>query len=66
MVCPMKPQRPLPDVLTLKEAAKYLRLHPSTVYTLSQKKQLPVTKVGGQWRYLKSHLEQWLFHGGNA
>ena len=54
----------LPDVLTLKEAAKFLRLHPSTIYTLSQKKKLPVKRVGGQWRYSRTKLMEWIRSGG--
>ena len=54
----------LPDVLTLKEAAKFLRLHPSTIYTLSQKKKLPVKRVGGQWRYSRTRLSEWIKTGG--
>lgn len=56
----------LPEVLTHKEAAKFLRIHPMTLYVLSRAKKLPVRKMGGQWRYSRTRLEQWMYQGGNA
>ena len=52
------------DVMTLREAALYLRVHFSTLYKMAQQKQLPVTRVRGQWRFSRSRLAQWLGQGG--
>lgn len=37
-------------LMTVKEAAAYLRCHASTIYRLLRKEKLPGVKVGNQWR----------------
>jgi excisionase family DNA binding protein len=46
--------------MTIKEAAGYLRLNYMTVYKLAQKRSLPAIKVGGNWRFKKDILDDWL------
>lgn len=46
--------------MTAKEAAEYLRLNYMTVYKLAQKGKIPATKVGGNWRFKKDILDDWL------
>jgi excisionase family DNA binding protein len=48
------------DFLTTKEVAEYLRVNPYTVYRLVAQKKLPAFKVGAQWRFKRSVLNQWL------
>jgi excisionase family DNA binding protein len=47
------------EVLTLREAAAYLKLPVSTVYRLVEKRQLPGHKVGRQWRFHRSVIDDW-------
>ncbi|MDH3600357.1 MAG: helix-turn-helix domain-containing protein [Candidatus Tectomicrobia bacterium] len=47
-------------LLTAAEVAQHLRLHVETVYRLIQKASLPAVKVGGQWRFRVSEIDQWL------
>ncbi len=47
-------------LLTIEEAAKYLRLHPATVYRLARRQELPAGKVGKQWRLDRETLQRWL------
>jgi excisionase family DNA binding protein len=47
-------------ILTLEEAADYLRFHPSTVYRLARNGQLPARKIGKQWRFHREALDRWL------
>ncbi len=49
-----------PTLMTVEEAAQYLRLHPSTVYRLVRLRKLPAVKVGKQWRLDRETLEGWL------
>ncbi|MHB8894157.1 MAG: helix-turn-helix domain-containing protein [Candidatus Geothermincolia bacterium] len=49
-------KEPEQDVLTLDEAASYLRLHRRTVEAMLLKGALPGKKIGRQWRILKSEL----------
>ena len=46
-------------VLTLEEVASYLRVHPSTIYRLLKKKQLPAFKVGSDWRFNVESIDRW-------
>jgi excisionase family DNA binding protein len=47
------------NVLTLEEVASYLRVHPSTIYRLLKKKQLPAFKVGSDWRFNVESIDRW-------
>jgi excisionase family DNA binding protein len=48
------------DVLTLAEAAAYLRLPESDVLDLVRSQGLPGRIAGTQWRFLKSAIQAWL------
>jgi excisionase family DNA binding protein len=48
------------DVLTLAEAAKYLRVSVDDVLHAVEQQALPARRVGSDWRILKSALEEWL------
>lgn len=46
-------------VLTLEEVATYLRVHPSTIYRLLKKKELPGFKIGSDWRFNLESIDRW-------
>lgn len=46
-------------VLTLKEAADYLKVHPSTIYRLAKKRKLPAFHVGRDWRFSVEAIDNW-------
>lgn len=48
------------DLMTTKEAAEYLKLNYMTVYKLSQRGRIPASKIGGNWRFRKDLLDDWL------
>lgn len=48
------------DIMTVEECARYLKMSTSTIYKLSQEGKLPATKVGNQWRFRKTKIDQWL------
>lgn len=48
------------EILTLGEVSKYLKVDEQTIYRLSQQKRIPAFKVGGQWRYKKDAIIQWI------
>lgn len=50
----------LPDVLTLEEAAEYLRVSEPVVVELATKHELPGRKIGQQWRFHRQGLAEWL------
>jgi excisionase family DNA binding protein len=51
------------EVLTLAEAATYLRLHENDVVGLVHSQGLPGRLVGGEWRFLKTAIQLWLITG---
>ncbi len=46
-------------MLTVGEVADYLRVHPSTIFRLLKRKELPAFKVGGDWRFNMEEIERW-------
>ena len=53
-----RPQRT--QIMTLAEIAKYLGVHPMTVYRMLKTGRLPGFKLGRQWRTKKDLLDAWL------
>ncbi|MGB2799487.1 MAG: response regulator [Dehalococcoidia bacterium] len=48
------------DLMTVKEVAEYLKLNYMTVYKLAQKGRIPASKIGGNWRFKKDLLDEWI------
>jgi len=51
------------DVMTLQEVADFLRVHPNTVYRLARKGTLSAFKIGSDWRFHRSSIEEWMRRG---
>ena len=47
-------------VLTVDEAAEYLRIPKSSLYKLAQEGKIPCKKVGRHWRFHRSNIDIWL------
>jgi excisionase family DNA binding protein len=54
------------QIMTLKEVAKYLGLHPISIYRLIKTSDIPAMKIGGQWRFKKEVLDEWLAKQSNS
>jgi excisionase family DNA binding protein len=48
------------EVLTLAEAAAYLRVAEADLLQLVNQREVPARQIGGQWRILKPALQDWL------
>lgn len=46
-------------VMTMSEVAEYLRVHPSTIYRLLKRKQIPAFKLGSDWRFNLESIDRW-------
>ena len=46
-------------VLTVQEVSSYLRVHPSTIYRMLKKNQLPGFRVGADWRFTVEAIDKW-------
>lgn len=54
------------DVLTLREAAEFLRVSEKTLGDMARSGRMPCQKVGREWRFLRSAIEAWLGHRDGA
>jgi excisionase family DNA binding protein len=50
----------LPQVMTIEETSKYLRIPLSSLYKLAQNGKIPCQKVGRHWRFRKETINHWL------
>lgn len=48
------------SVLTLKEAAAYLRVSPGSVQEMAEQGDIPGVMVNGAWRFPKASLDEWM------
>ena len=48
------------DVLTIKEAAAFLRCRPRTLQKMAIRGDLPAKKVGSLWRFSRQRLQEWM------
>jgi excisionase family DNA binding protein len=48
------------EFMTLQEVADYLRVTAKTIYRLLKQGRIPATKVGHQWRFDKTAIDEWL------
>lgn len=50
----------LPEVLTLEEAANYLRLPAETIEEQASRGYIPGRRIEDTWRFLKAAIDDWL------
>jgi excisionase family DNA binding protein len=53
-------------LLTLREVAQYLRVHPGTVYRLVKSGQLQAARVGRDLRFDSRVVDDWVAKGGTG
>ena len=46
-------------VMTVREVAAYLSVHPSTIYRLLKLNQIPAFHVGSDWRFNVESIDRW-------
>ena len=50
----------LPTVMTTAEVAEYLRVPEETVIHYANRSWLPGRQIGGEWRFWRNAIEEWL------
>jgi len=55
----------LGEFMTVEDVAEMLRINKSTVYRMAKAGRIPATRVGRQWRFRLSALEEFLDAGGD-
>ncbi|MFA4992301.1 MAG: helix-turn-helix domain-containing protein [Candidatus Omnitrophota bacterium] len=48
------------QVMTVKEIADYLDVHPMTIYKYVQDGKIPAFKIGASWRIRKDSIRKWM------
>jgi excisionase family DNA binding protein len=46
-------------LVTVRELSNYLRVHPSTIYRLLKRGDLPAFKLGSDWRFNLEAIDRW-------
>ena len=47
-------------LMTLKEVAELLNIAEVTIYRWANAGKIPAHKLGRQWRFVRSEIEEWL------
>ena len=48
------------EIMTTKEVAQYLSIHPLTAHKYARAGKIPAFKIGTDWRFHKKSLEKWI------
>jgi excisionase family DNA binding protein len=48
------------EILTVMDVAHFLRVPKSTVYKLARVGELPASKIGKHWRFLRRDIHEWM------
>ena len=48
------------EIMTTKEIASYLNIHPLTVNKYAREGKIPAFKIGTDWRFHKTYIERWI------
>lgn len=57
-----RPAGPDNEILTVLDVARFLRVPKSTVYKLARVGELPASKIGKHWRFLRRDIQDWMHH----
>ncbi|MBW1768079.1 MAG: helix-turn-helix domain-containing protein [Deltaproteobacteria bacterium] len=53
----------MPQIMTTKELAKYLKLHEITICKYAAEGKIPAIRIGRVWRFDKEAIDQWIGGG---
>jgi len=48
------------QVMTVKDIAEYLDMHPMTIYKFVKNGRIPAFKVGTSWRIKRESIQKWI------
>lgn len=48
------------SMMTLREAAAYLRVHANALERMAESGQIPALQIDGKWRFLKASIDEWV------
>ena len=50
---------PKTELMTATETCRYLKITQRTLYRYLRNREIPAFKLGNEWRFVRSDLEQW-------
>jgi excisionase family DNA binding protein len=53
----------MPEIMTTKELAKYLKLHEITICKYAGEGKIPAIRIGRVWRFDKEAIDKWISGG---
>ena len=53
----------MPQMMTTKELAKYLKLHEITICKYAAEGKIPAIRIGRVWRFDKEAIDKWIGGG---
>jgi len=53
----------MPEIMTTKELAKYLKLHEITICKYAAEGKIPAIRIGRVWRFDKEAIDRWIGGG---
>ena len=54
------------EILTLEDAAAYLRISKRSVYRLLKEGKIPAKKIMHKWRFEREQLKEWIRNSSNS
>jgi len=53
----------MPQIMTTRELAKYLKLHEITICKYAADGRIPAIRIGRVWRFDKDAIDKWIGEG---
>jgi len=53
----------MPQIMTTKEIAEYLKLHEITICKYAAEGRIPAIRIGRVWRFDKNAIDKWIGEG---
>ena len=53
----------MPEIMTTREIAKYLKLHEITICKYVAEGKIPAVRIGRVWRFDKETIDKWITNG---
>lgn len=50
----------MPEIMTTKEVARYLKLHELTICKYAAQGKIPAIRIGRVWRFDKEAIDRWI------
>jgi excisionase family DNA binding protein len=48
------------EIMTIRQVAELLKCHPATIYRLVKEHQIPGFRLGWDWRFKRSAIDEWM------